>query len=61
MATTLTGTITAPINKKSLVRRTDRDDSQHLRLGAQLSFLLLNVWIGVQFFGWVRFYESGRR
>jgi polyferredoxin len=61
MATVLThpdGTAAAPAKKK-LVRRSDRDYSQRLRLVSQLSFLLLNVWIGVQFFFWVRFYESG--
>lgn len=58
MATTVTRTITAP-TKKRLVRRTDRDYSQRLRLASQLSFLSLNVWISVQFFRWVRFYESG--
>ena len=52
------GTIAAPVKKK-LVRRSDRDYSQRLRLASQLSFLFLNVWIGVQFFFWVRFYESG--
>jgi 4Fe-4S binding domain len=61
MTTALThpdGTIAAPVKKK-LIRRSDRDYSQRLRLASQLSFLVLNVWIGVQFFFWVRFYESG--
>lgn len=44
--------------KKKLVRRTDRDYSQRLRLGFQLVFLALNVWIGVQFFQWVRWAET---
>src|ERR1043165_5628717 len=42
-----------------LVRRTDRDYSQRLRRGTQLAFLALNVWIGVQFFLFVRYYETG--
>ena len=61
MATRLTqpdDAVTKPIRKK-LVRRTDHDYSQRLRLAAQLSFLLVNVWIGFQFFFWVRFYETG--
>ena len=45
--------------KKKLVRRTDRDISQQLRLGVQVAFLALNVWIGVQFYFWVRHFESG--
>ena len=45
--------------RKKLVRRTGRDYSQRLRLISQLSFLLLNIWIGVQFYLWVRFYETG--
>jgi polyferredoxin len=44
--------------KKKLVRRSDRDYSQRLRLGFQLAFLALNVWIGVQFFHWVRWAET---
>jgi polyferredoxin len=45
--------------RKTLNRRTDVDVSQRLRLAAQLAFLALNVWIGVQFYTWVRFLESG--
>jgi len=47
------------ITRKKLVRRTDREYSQRLRLGFQLTFLALNVWIGVQFYHWVRWAESG--
>ena len=48
--------------KKKLLRRTDREYSQRLRLGFQLAFLALNVWIGVQFYVWVRWAETaGRR
>jgi polyferredoxin len=45
--------------KKKLDRRTDRDLSQQLRLGFQLAFIALNVWIGVQFYLWVRHFETG--
>ncbi len=45
--------------RKKLVRREDRDYSQQLRFAFQFAFLLLNVWIGVQFYSWVRWAESG--
>lgn len=45
--------------KKKLIRRTDRDYSQDLRRGFQLAFLILNIWIGTQFYFWVRHYETG--
>lgn len=35
------------------------DRTQRLRRWFQLVFLALNVWIGVQFYYWVRFYETG--
>ncbi|MFN7932378.1 MAG: 4Fe-4S binding protein [Bryobacteraceae bacterium] len=44
--------------KKFLVRRAGKDRSQFLRRAIQLSFLLLNVWIGIEFFLWVRQYEG---
>jgi polyferredoxin len=46
------------ITRKKLVRRTDREYSQQLRLGFQLAFVALNVWIGVQFYQWVRWAET---
>lgn len=45
--------------KKQWVRRTDRDTSQAWRRGLQCAFLLLNVWLGGQFYLWVRQYETG--
>jgi polyferredoxin len=45
--------------RKKLVRRVDREYSQSLRLGVQLLLVALNVWIGVQFYLWVRWAESG--
>jgi polyferredoxin len=47
--------------KKKLVRRTDRDYSQTLRRSFQGAFLVLNVWIGTQFYYWVRQFEPGGR
>lgn len=41
-----------------LVRRSTHDRSQQIRRAVQLAFLLLNAAIGVQFFLWVRYYES---
>ncbi len=49
-----------PVRKK-LVRREDRDHSQRLRYAVQILFAALNVWIGVQFYLWVRWAESGGR
>jgi polyferredoxin len=43
--------------KKKLVRNHLRDHSQQLRHGFQAAFLLLNVWLGGQFYLWVRQFE----
>jgi hypothetical protein len=40
--------------RKKLTRRDDRDHSQPLRVTVQILFAILNVWIGVQFYLWVR-------
>ena len=45
--------------RKKLIRRQAVDRSQLLRRIFQWAFLLLNVWIGVEFYLFVRFYESG--
>ena len=45
--------------KKSWARRMDQDTSQTWRGGCQIAFLLLNVWLGSEFYLWVRQYESG--
>ena len=47
--------------RKKLVRRAEKDHSQTLRHAFQLAFLALNVWIGVEFYLFVRFYETGGR
>jgi polyferredoxin len=47
-----------PPVKKAFTRRA-RDRSQLFRRGVQASFLLLNIWIGVQFYGFVRYFETG--
>jgi len=43
--------------KKKLIRRANRDYSQRLRRGYQFAFLLMNVWLGGQFYFWVRHFE----
>lgn len=45
--------------KKRLVRRVQRDLSAIYRRSLQGAFLLLNLWIGVQFYSWVRHFELG--
>src|SRR5205814_7036327 len=45
--------------RKKLVRRAAPDRSQALRHAIQAVFLAINVWIGVEFYLFVRFYESG--
>lgn len=44
--------------KKKLLRRVAADHSQTLRQSAQAAFLLLNVWIGIQFYAFVRHFEG---
>ncbi|KAA6462945.1 4Fe-4S binding protein [Acidobacteria bacterium AB60] len=45
--------------KKKLVRRFAKDRSQKIRHLIQGAFLLLNAWLGVQFYLWVRYFEGG--
>ncbi len=35
------------------------DHSQRLRHTIQIAFVLLNTWLGIQFYLWVRFFERG--
>src|SRR5512140_2059481 len=46
-----------PKPRKKVVRAA-RDVSQKIRLWFQLGFIALNVWIGVEFYAWVRYYET---
>jgi polyferredoxin len=50
-----------PSAKKKLIRRTNRDYSQRLRRGYQCVFLLMNLWLGGQFYIWVRHFETAGR
>jgi polyferredoxin len=45
--------------KKKLVRRSSADNSQRIRHGAQLLFVALNGWLGLEFLLWVRWCERG--
>lgn len=44
---------------KKLGKRRQPDRSQPLRWTVQALFLALNVWIGIEFYLWVRYYETG--
>jgi polyferredoxin len=48
----------ARTTRKKLLHRAPRDYSQKLRRGYQWAFLLLNVWLGGQFYLWVRHFET---
>ncbi|HEV2103025.1 MAG TPA: 4Fe-4S binding protein [Candidatus Acidoferrum sp.] len=45
--------------KKKLTRRVQKDRSAIYRRSFQGAFLLLNLWIGAQFYSWVRHFEMG--
>jgi polyferredoxin len=45
--------------RRKLVRRASPDRSQALRHAVQAVFLAINVWIGVEFYLFVRYYETG--
>ncbi len=44
---------------KKLVRRSSPDRSQIIRHTVQWTFVALNLWLGAQFYLWVRFFERG--
>jgi polyferredoxin len=45
--------------RKKLVKRAPRDHSQALRRAIQAGFLAINVWMGIEFYRFVRYYETG--
>ena len=53
------GAVRAIREKKKLVRRRAPDRSRQIRHITQGVFAVLNAWIGLQFFVWVRWYEIG--
>lgn len=46
-----------PRQKKAYTRRRG-DLSQQVRLAVQLGFSAIAIWVGIQFYMWVRFYET---
>jgi polyferredoxin len=51
--------VRSSVPKKKLVRRREEDRSQLVRRIVQFAFLALNLWVGIEFYAWVRFFESG--
>ena len=52
-------TLAARKPKKKLIRRLEKDHSQIYRRSFQGAFLLLNLWLGMKFYFWVRSMETG--
>ena len=62
MSTTTTPLPATPSpTKKPFIRRHLLDHSQRLRHTIQLAFLALNAWLGLQFYLWVRYFETNGR
>lgn len=51
--------VTSARPRRKLGKRAAREHSQGLRHAFQLAFLVLNGWIGVQFYFFARYYETG--
>ncbi len=49
----------APKTKKKLIRRLVPDNSQRIRFTVQIAFIILNIYLGVQFLRFVHFFEKG--
>ena len=55
----LTATPSAPApTKRPFIRRHLLDHSQRIRHTVQIAFLALNAWLGLQFYLWVRYFET---
>ncbi|MGB7265019.1 MAG: 4Fe-4S binding protein, partial [Terracidiphilus sp.] len=59
MATQVLEAIQTHTEKKKAVRRAAPDRSQRIRHLAQGAFVVLNGWLGIQFYLWVRSFEGG--
>lgn len=59
MATSLIAEVPQQKSKKKLVRRFSADRSQLVRHSVQWAFVALNLWLGVEFFLWARYFELG--
>jgi polyferredoxin len=57
--TTQTASPPIPAKKNAFVRRVAPDRSQHIRHMVQVLFLLLNGWLGIQFYLWASYFERG--
>ncbi|HEY1984481.1 MAG TPA: 4Fe-4S binding protein [Terracidiphilus sp.] len=49
----------SPTTKKKLTCRQGQDRSQVIRHSVQWAFVVLNAWLGMQFFLWTRYFERG--
>ena len=56
-----TATAVSGASHKKLVKRAPPDRSQALRRALQFGFLALNLWIAIEFYRFVRYYETGGR
>ena len=59
MASSIKALVSEQASRKKLIRRTAAENSQRVRHTVQLAFVLLNAWLGIQFYLWVRFFERG--
>ena len=59
MSTQLAERNTAPTPRKTQVRRQLPDRWQRIRHLVQAAFVALNLWLGLQFYLWVRYFERG--
>jgi polyferredoxin len=59
MSTQAATPISFPKPKKTLVRRLRPDRSQIVRHIVQWAFVALNLWLGLEFFLWARYFERG--
>jgi polyferredoxin len=59
MDTQSTTVVSLGDGKKTLLRRSMTDNSQQIRHLVQWLFVALNVWLGVQFILWARYFELG--
>ena len=59
MALTLPILPAGVMRKNPNYRRAKPEYSQQIRRAFQVGFLALNVWICIEFYRWVRFYETG--
>jgi polyferredoxin len=59
MGMPLVAEISDPKPRKKLVRRLQPDRSQMVRHIVQWAFVALNLWLGLEFLLWIRYFERG--